>query len=82
MSVVFVVIGVGICTVTDVNVNAKGFICATVAVLSTSLQQIVSIHALYIAPFCLLVCVYLWLCLPIIYLLFFELDSYYNPLFP
>ncbi|KNA20980.1 hypothetical protein SOVF_047570 [Spinacia oleracea] len=40
MSVVFVVIGVGICTVTDVNVNAKGFICATVAVLSTSLQQI------------------------------------------
>ncbi|XP_021732286.1 UDP-rhamnose/UDP-galactose transporter 2-like [Chenopodium quinoa] len=40
MSVVFVVIGVGICTVTDVKVNAKGFICATVAVLSTSLQQI------------------------------------------
>lgn len=46
MSVIFVVIGVGICTVTDVKVNAKGFICAVVAVLSTSLQQIVSIHAL------------------------------------
>uniref|UniRef100_A0A7C8YWQ1 Sugar phosphate transporter domain-containing protein n=1 Tax=Opuntia streptacantha TaxID=393608 RepID=A0A7C8YWQ1_OPUST len=40
MAVVFVVIGVGVCTVTDVKVNAKGFICATVAVLSTSLQQI------------------------------------------
>lgn len=43
MSVVVVVIGVGVCTVTDVKVNAKGFICACVAVLSTSLQQIVSI---------------------------------------
>lgn len=40
MAVVFVVIGVGVCTVTDVKVNAKGFLCATVAVLSTSLQQI------------------------------------------
>lgn len=40
MSVVVVVIGVGVCTVTDVKVNAKGFICACVAVLSTSLQQI------------------------------------------
>ena len=43
MSVVVVVIGVGVCTVTDVKVNAKGFICACLAVLSTSLQQIVSI---------------------------------------
>lgn len=42
MSVVIVVIGVGVCTVTDVKVNAKGFLCACVAVLSTSLQQIVS----------------------------------------
>ncbi|KAL9667480.1 hypothetical protein QQ045_001841 [Rhodiola kirilowii] len=40
ISVVFVVIGVGVCTVTDVKVNAKGFICACVAVLSTSFQQI------------------------------------------
>lgn len=39
-SVVVVVIGVGVCTVTDVKVNAKGFICACIAVLSTSLQQI------------------------------------------
>ncbi|XP_031126413.1 UDP-rhamnose/UDP-galactose transporter 1 [Ipomoea triloba] len=40
MAVVVVVIGVGVCTVTDVKINAKGFICACVAVLSTSLQQI------------------------------------------
>ncbi|KAL6996051.1 UDP-rhamnose/UDP-galactose transporter 2 [Sarracenia purpurea var. burkii] len=40
MSVVVVVIGVGVCTVTDVKVNAKGFLCACIAVLSTSLQQI------------------------------------------
>ncbi|XP_010555797.1 PREDICTED: UDP-galactose transporter 2-like [Tarenaya hassleriana] len=40
ISVLVVVIGVGICTVTDVKVNAKGFVCACVAVLSSSLQQI------------------------------------------
>ncbi|WOH03626.1 hypothetical protein DCAR_0623025 [Daucus carota subsp. sativus] len=40
LSVLVVVIGVGVCTVTDVKVNAKGFVCACVAVLSTSLQQI------------------------------------------
>lgn len=40
MAVIVVVIGVGICTVTDVKVNAKGFICACLAVFSTSLQQI------------------------------------------
>ena len=42
MAVAVVVVGVGVCTVTDVKVNAKGFICALVAVLCTSLQQIVS----------------------------------------
>lgn len=46
IAVVVVVMGVGVCTVTDVKVNAKGFICACVAVLSTSLQQIVSIPSL------------------------------------
>lgn len=46
LSVVVVVIGVGVCTVTDVKVNAKGFLCACVAVLSTSLQQIVSAFVL------------------------------------
>lgn len=41
-AVMVVVAGVGVCTVTDVNVNAKGFLSACVAVLSSSLQQIVS----------------------------------------
>ena len=40
LSVVVVVVGVAICTVTDVKVNAKGFVCACVAIFSSSLQQI------------------------------------------
>ncbi|KAL6271033.1 hypothetical protein ACE6H2_027944 [Prunus campanulata] len=40
LAVGVVVVGVGICTVTDVKVNAKGFLCACVAILCTSLQQI------------------------------------------
>ncbi|XP_024376113.1 UDP-rhamnose/UDP-galactose transporter 3 isoform X2 [Physcomitrium patens] len=40
ISVFVVMIGVGVCTVTDVNVNFKGFMAALIAVLSTSLQQI------------------------------------------
>ncbi|CAA6662995.1 unnamed protein product [Spirodela intermedia] len=40
MSVFVVAFGVGICTVTDLEVNTKGLLCASVAVLSTSLQQI------------------------------------------
>jgi len=51
LSVLVVVIGVGVCTVTDVKVNAKGFICACLAVLSTSLQQIVSIFCKHSFPF-------------------------------
>ncbi|CAL1383567.1 unnamed protein product [Linum trigynum] len=39
-AVMVVVVGVGVCTVTDVKVNAKGFLSACVAVLCTSLQQI------------------------------------------
>lgn len=54
LSVLVVVIGVGICTVTDVKVNAKGFVCACIAVLSTSLQQIVSIFVYYLAAFALI----------------------------
>lgn len=42
MAVVVVVLGVGVCTVTDFKVNGRGFLCACIAVLSTSLQQIVS----------------------------------------
>lgn len=51
LSVVVVVIGVGVCTVTDVKVNAKGFLCACIAVLSTSLQQIVSAFVLPLLNF-------------------------------
>ncbi|KAG2716442.1 hypothetical protein I3843_03G128300 [Carya illinoinensis] len=39
LSIVVVLLGVAVCTVTDVSVNAKGFIAALVAVWSTSLQQ-------------------------------------------
>ncbi|KAG0576215.1 hypothetical protein KC19_5G064000 [Ceratodon purpureus] len=39
-AVFVVMIGVGVCTVTDVNVNFSGFMAALVAVISTSLQQI------------------------------------------
>lgn len=53
IAVIVVVVGVGVCTVTDVKVNAQGFICACVAVLSTSLQQIVSSFSIYISLFCL-----------------------------
>ncbi|KAK6150544.1 hypothetical protein DH2020_015476 [Rehmannia glutinosa] len=39
LSILVVLLGVVICTVTDVSVNAKGFIAAFIAVWSTSLQQ-------------------------------------------
>lgn len=39
LSIMLVLLGVAICTVTDVSVNAKGFIAAFIAVWSTSLQQ-------------------------------------------
>ncbi|XP_073065546.1 UDP-rhamnose/UDP-galactose transporter 6-like [Primulina eburnea] len=39
LSILVVLLGVSICTVTDVSVNAKGFIAAFIAVWSTSLQQ-------------------------------------------
>ncbi|KAK4280152.1 hypothetical protein QN277_011812 [Acacia crassicarpa] len=39
LSIGLVLVGVGVCTVTDVSVNAKGFIAAFIAVWSTSLQQ-------------------------------------------
>ncbi|KAG6467302.1 hypothetical protein ZIOFF_074859 [Zingiber officinale] len=40
MAVTAVALGVGICTVTDVEVKSKGLVCACVAVFCTSLQQI------------------------------------------
>ncbi|GAB2279311.1 UDP-rhamnose/UDP-galactose transporter 6 [Dionaea muscipula] len=39
LSIGLVLLGVGVCTVTDVSVNARGFIAASVAVWSSSLQQ-------------------------------------------
>ncbi|KAJ6996727.1 UDP-rhamnose/UDP-galactose transporter 4 [Populus alba x Populus x berolinensis] len=39
LSILVVLLGVAVCTVTDVSVNAKGFIAAVIAVWSTSLQQ-------------------------------------------
>ncbi|XP_022773429.1 UDP-rhamnose/UDP-galactose transporter 5 isoform X3 [Durio zibethinus] len=39
LSIAVVLLGVGVCTVTDVSVNTRGFIAAFIAVWSTSLQQ-------------------------------------------
>ncbi|KAK2404349.1 UDP-rhamnose/UDP-galactose transporter 6 [Trifolium repens] len=39
LSIGVVLLGVGVCTVTDVSVNMKGFVAAFIAVWSTSLQQ-------------------------------------------
>nr|XP_043616863.1 UDP-rhamnose/UDP-galactose transporter 6-like isoform X1 [Erigeron canadensis] len=39
LSILLVLLGVAVCTVTDVSVNAKGFAAASVAVWTTSLQQ-------------------------------------------
>ncbi|KAJ0499858.1 putative sugar phosphate transporter domain-containing protein [Helianthus annuus] len=39
LSILVVLLGVAVCTVTDVSVNAKGFLAAFIAVWTTSLQQ-------------------------------------------
>ncbi|KAL5708347.1 UDP-rhamnose/UDP-galactose transporter 6 [Ranunculus cassubicifolius] len=39
LSIALVLLGVGVCTVTDVSVNGKGFLSAFIAVWSTSFQQ-------------------------------------------
>ncbi|KAH9606825.1 hypothetical protein KSS87_001135 [Heliosperma pusillum] len=39
LSIGLVLVGVGVCTVTDVSVNTKGFVAAFIAVWSTALQQ-------------------------------------------
>ena len=41
LSILLVLAGVAVCTVSDVSVNAKGLISACIAVWSTSLQQYV-----------------------------------------
>lgn len=43
LSIGLVLIGVGVCTVTDVSVNMKGLVAASIAVWSTALQQFVSL---------------------------------------
>ena len=45
LSIVVVLVGVAICTVTDVSVNTKGFVAAAIAVWSTSMQQYVSLKS-------------------------------------
>ena len=42
LSIALVLLGVDVCTVTNVSVNTKGFVAAFIAVWSTSLQQYVS----------------------------------------
>eukprot|EP00850_Spirogloea_muscicola_P019625 SM000195S05272 [mRNA] locus=s195:142901:144905:+ [translate_table: standard] len=39
LSIMVVLLGVGVCTVSDISVNAKGFIAASIAVWCTSMQQ-------------------------------------------
>jgi hypothetical protein len=41
---VVVLVGVGVCTVSDVSVNAQGLVAAIIAVCGTALQQHVSIE--------------------------------------
>jgi hypothetical protein len=43
LSIVLVLVGVAVCTVTDVSVNSQGLLAAVIAVWSTALQQHVSI---------------------------------------
>jgi hypothetical protein len=43
LSIVLVLVGVAVCTVTDVSVNSQGLLAAVVAVWSTAIQQHVSI---------------------------------------
>lgn len=42
LSIAVVLVGVAVCTVTDISVNTKGFIAAFIAVWSTAMQQYVS----------------------------------------
>ena len=42
LSIGLVLVGIGVCPVTDVSLNAKGFIAAFIAICGNSLQQSVS----------------------------------------
>ncbi|CAL4942336.1 unnamed protein product [Urochloa decumbens] len=50
LSIMVVLIGVAVCTVTDVSVNARGLIAAVIAVWSTALQQYAG-SLLLVGPF-------------------------------
>jgi len=54
LSIMVVLIGVAVCTVSDVSVNTRGLVAAVIAVWSTALQQYVS--NMVIIPFCSHVC--------------------------
>ena len=56
LSIVLVLVGVAVCTVTDVSVNSQGLLAAVIAVWSTALQQHVSILDI---RSCHLLCIYL-----------------------
>jgi hypothetical protein len=67
LSIGVVLLGVGVCTITDVSVNARGFIAAFIAVWSTSLQQYVSSPYIYAyahnyQDFCMCVVSYFGVC--------------------
>jgi hypothetical protein len=47
---VLVLVGVAVCTVTDVSVNSQGLLAAVIAVWSTALQQHVSIVDIKTCP--------------------------------
>lgn len=48
-SLVVLTIGVGIATVTAIEVNLEGFVVALIGVVTTSFQQIVSVRAAWTA---------------------------------
>jgi hypothetical protein len=50
LSIVLVLVGVAVCTVTDVSVNSQGLLAAVIAVWSTALQQHVSIVDIKTCP--------------------------------
>ena len=67
LSIGVVLLGVGVCTITDASVNARGFIAAFIAVWSTSLQQYVSSPYIYAyahnyQDFCMCVVSYVGVC--------------------
>ena len=61
LSIVVVLVGVGVCTVSDVSVNAQGLVAAVIAVCGTALQQHVSTR-MSVNSFCSLLHIIWYLC--------------------